>query len=105
MLRSLKGQTRRGRHGVKRSGFTGALVWSPGDSCGCEMGARFLAVALALAGVWYAWHWRVFMFAPWASLLRVFLWLFPAALAGKAVGLIAYRTRRRKSLVQTAAPR
>src|SRR5512146_828890 len=105
MLQSLKGQTRRGRLGVRRSGFPGALVWSPGDSCGCEMGARFLAVALVAASAWYAWHWRVFLLAPWASLLRVFLWLFPAALAGKVVGLIAYRARRRKSLLQTAASR
>jgi hypothetical protein len=69
------------------------------------MGARFLAVALALASVWYVWHWRAFLLAPWASLLRVFLWLFPAALAGKAVGIIVSWARRRKSPLQTATPR
>lgn len=69
------------------------------------MGARFLAVALVVAGMWYAWHWRVFLLAPWVSLLRVFLWLFPAALAGKTVGIIAYRARHRKSRFQTAALR
>ncbi|HET7215267.1 MAG TPA: hypothetical protein VFL79_16885 [Terriglobia bacterium] len=104
MLQSLKGQTRRGGLSARRAGFPRGLAWSPGDSCGCEMGARFLAVAVALASVWYAWHWPAFLFAPWASLLRVFLWLFLAAIAGKAVGIIAYLAHRRKSSFRTATP-
>jgi len=60
------------------------------------MGVRFLAVALVFTSAWYAWHGRSSMLSIWAVLLRVWLWSFLAALAGKIVGILVSRARRRK---------
>ncbi len=96
MLQSLRGHTRKANLRVSRSSFPAGIVRSPGDSCGCVMGARFLAVALVLATVWYAWQWHTSTLTLKAVLLRIFLWSFLAAIAGKSVGIVAYRTRRQR---------
>jgi hypothetical protein len=70
---------------------------SVGDSCGCAMGARFLAVALVFSSAWYAWQWHFSMLSIWAILLRVMGWSFLAAMAGKVVGILVIRARRETS--------
>lgn len=62
-----------------------------GDSCGCAMGARFLAVGLVASILWYVWHFPSSNLSFWAVLLRVLVWSFVAASAGKIVGLIGWR--------------
>jgi hypothetical protein len=62
------------------------------------MGARFLAVSLVVASAWYAWHWQSSLLSFWAALLRVAAWSFLAALAGKTVGILAFRARRERHL-------
>ncbi len=68
-----------------------------GDSCGCAMGARFLAVALVVASAWYAWYWHSFMLSIWAIVLRVLGWSLLASIVGKIVGILAFRFHQRKS--------
>lgn len=68
-----------------------------GDSCGCIMGARFLAVALLFASAWYAWHWHSLMLSIWSILLRIMAWSFLAAVAGKIIGILVFRARLAKS--------
>jgi len=75
----------------------GIVRRSAGDSCGCAMGARFMAVALVFSSAWYAWQWHSSMLSIWAILLRVTGWLFLAAMAGKVVGILVFRARRGKS--------
>jgi hypothetical protein len=68
---------------------------SAGDSCGCAMGARFLALALIVSSAWYAWHGHMSMLSIWAIFLRILAWSFVAAMAGKVVGILFFRARRR----------
>jgi len=75
----------------------GLALRDPGDSCGCAMGARFLAVALVFSSAWYAWQWHSSMLSIWAIMLRVMGWSFLAAMAGKVVGILVFRARRGKS--------
>jgi hypothetical protein len=67
-----------------------------GDSCGCAMGARFLAVALIVSGAWYAWQGHASMLSTGAIALRILGWSFLAALVGKVVGILVFRAQRRK---------
>ncbi len=69
---------------------------STGDGCGCEMGARFLAVALIVSAIWYLWQGHASMLSIGAIALRILGWSFLAALAGKVVGILVFRARRRK---------
>jgi hypothetical protein len=64
---------------------------SLGDSCGCAMGVRFLAVALVLASTWYVCHWDSWTLSGWAILLRVIAWGFLAAVVGKIVGMLFFQ--------------
>ena len=66
---------------------------SLGDSCGCAMGVRFLAVALVLASTWYVCHWDSWTLSGWAILLRVIAWGFLASIVGKIVGMLVFRWR------------
>lgn len=68
-----------------------------GDSCGCAMGARFLAVALILSTAWYAWHWNASALSIWSVLLRVLIWSVVAAFVGKIVGILSFRRRRSRA--------
>jgi hypothetical protein len=86
---------------VKRSGLPARISkQNQGDSCGCAMGARFLAFALVSSIVWYAWHWHSSMLSIWAILLRVLVWAFVATCIGKIVGIVEFRLRSRKSRVK-----
>ena len=68
---------------------------SVGDSCGCKMGASFLAAGLIASTVWYVWHWLFSPLSLRAVLLRIFLWSFLAAGFGKIAGIIRYRFRQK----------
>lgn len=70
------------------------------DSCGCAMGARFLAVGLIASIAWYGWHWLAHGLTIWAFAVRVLLWSFVAACAGKLAGLALYSWRRRRPRVR-----
>src|SRR3974377_1079153 len=48
------------------------------DACGCAMGARFLAAALLISTVWYAWLWESSHLSVGAVLVRVSVWLLLA---------------------------
>ena len=91
LIESLRGRRSRRPIGIARR--------NPGDSCGCIMGARFLAVALVFASAWYAWHWHSSMLSIWAILLRVMAWSFLAAMAGKIVGILVFRAHHTKSSI------
>jgi hypothetical protein len=59
-----------------------------GDSCGCAMGARFLAAAMMASVAWYAAHWHSSGLTTAAMLLRVTLLSFAAAAIGKIYGIV-----------------
>ena len=61
------------------------------------MGTRFLAAALILCSLWYAWPWNRLTLSFWGVILRVLLWSFLAAGLGKIVGIIAFRFHARKA--------
>jgi hypothetical protein len=71
---------------------------SLGDSCGCAMGARFLAAALVGSIVWYAWRRHGLMLSVWVIVLRVLLWCVVASVAGKIVGILVFRSRAQRHL-------
>jgi hypothetical protein len=66
------------------------------DSCGCAMGAFTLAAGLILASSWYALHWRFYALSFRAVSLRVLLWVFLSACAGKLLGIALFRLRTKK---------
>src|SRR6266480_2244869 len=83
---------------AKRSGILAkSIQQNLGDSCGCAMGARFLALALVFSIMWYALHWHSSMLSIWAILLRVLVCSFLAAATGKIVGILIFRSRSRNS--------
>jgi hypothetical protein len=85
---------------AKRSSFRARIVQQNlVDSCGCAMGARFVAIALVSAAGWYAWHWHSSAISIWAIALRVMVWLFLAAAVGKIVGILIFKSRFRKSSI------
>jgi hypothetical protein len=59
------------------------------------MGARFLTVGLIASIAWYAWQWRADGLTILAFSLRVLLWSFVAAGAGKLAGIALYSWRHR----------
>lgn len=73
--------------------------FNPADSCGCAMGARFLAVGLAISSLWYG---RTSGLSIGAILLRIMLWSFLAACLGKIVGIILFSLRRHRVQLRTA---
>jgi hypothetical protein len=60
------------------------------------MGAKFLAVGLVLSILWYAWPGHGSGLSVGGILLRIFLWCFVAAGAGKLVGLAGYSLRQQR---------
>jgi hypothetical protein len=70
------------------------------DSCGCIMGAQFLAGALVACTLWYLWHWNALRLAAWRAGMHVMLWSVFAAGTGKAVGILTYRLRSRNLLTK-----
>ena len=64
-----------------------------GDSCGCAMGAKFLAAGLIASVGWYGWQWHTHALAFGAACWRVIVISFAAAVAGKFVGIARFRMR------------
>jgi hypothetical protein len=64
-----------------------------GDSCGCAMGAKFLAAGLAFSLARYGWQWHAHALALGAACWRVGLVSFAAAVVGKFVGIARFRMR------------
>jgi hypothetical protein len=64
------------------------------DSCGCAMGARFMAVALGVSSLYYGWLFLQHQLSGLALVLRIFLITFLAAGAGKVIGILWYRFKR-----------
>jgi len=60
------------------------------------MGALALAAGLILASSWYALQWRVHGLSFRAVSLRVLLWVFLSACAGKLLGIALFRLRTKK---------
>jgi hypothetical protein len=75
----------------------------PEDTCGCVMGARFLAAALLISTAWYAWRWQATGMAADVAIFWVGVWSFAAAFVGKLVGIVAARLRNRRRVPQPAA--
>jgi len=61
------------------------------DSCGCAMGARFLAVALTGSSIWYGWQWQLSALSTGAALVRVLAVSFLASGVGKVFGIVRSR--------------
>lgn len=64
-----------------------------GDSCGCAMGAKFLAAGFIVSLAWYGWQWLVGSLSAGGACWRVALVSFAAAVAGKFVGIARFRMR------------
>jgi hypothetical protein len=77
-----------------------------GDSCGCAMGARFLALGLITSSTWFLFHWSSSIHSGWSVLGRIFLVTFCAALVGKVVGIIRYKmqTNEKPNSQSTSLP-
>ena len=72
-----------------------------GDSCGCAMGAKFLAAGLVLSVLWFAWRGHGSGVSVGGTLVRILLWSFLAACAGKLVGLTRYSLRQQRLRLKT----
>jgi hypothetical protein len=83
---------------ARRSRLPAQIARGPGDSCGCAMGSRFLAIALVLASAWYVCHWGSWPLSVWAILLRVMAWGVLAAVVGKIVGMLTFKFQRIRAL-------
>ena len=68
------------------------------DNCGCAMGARFLGAALLIATGWYGWRVYAAQLSIAAAVVRVLIWSFFAAGAGKLVGITLSKRRARHPL-------
>lgn len=71
-------------------------AFAQGDSCGCAMGVRFLAVVLPVAVAWYEWRWHSGLQSASSAMVKVLLCSFLASIVGKIFGLLMfyYRSRR-----------
>jgi hypothetical protein len=65
------------------------------DSCGCAMGARFLAAALLLSTLWYTLRWHSSGLSIKAVLIRISVISFLSAGVGKVIGIVASKRRTR----------
>jgi hypothetical protein len=93
MTRFVKSRMRSARRTRRRT----AVV----DSCGCAMGARFLATGLASSTLWYAWQWCFASLSLRGALLRVLAWSVVASIVGKTLGILLFRLRARR--IKTAS--
>jgi hypothetical protein len=69
-----------------------------GESCGCAMGAKFLAVALVFSTVWYVWRRHSLTLSAGGIVWRIVAWTFAAAMVGKATGIFLYWMKSRRRL-------
>ena len=70
--------------------------WLALDSCGCAMGAWFLAATTIATAAWYAWHAATAPLPLGNVALRMLGIAFTSALTGKVTGIALYRLRNRR---------
>jgi hypothetical protein len=64
------------------------------DSCGCEMGGRFLIVALPIFSIYYGILVVIAGYPTLEAIGRAFVLTFLVATAGKILGILLYRWRQ-----------
>jgi hypothetical protein len=69
------------------------------DHCGCAMGAKFMAVGMLLASVYYGRLCCDSELSVWVMLLKVFVSALIATGAGKMLGILLYRHQARKRVI------
>lgn len=67
----------------------------PVDDCGCATGAQFMGVAFAGSTAWYLSRWYAYSVGGICG--RVLLVSFAAAVLGKIVGIVRYRSKHSRS--------
>jgi hypothetical protein len=63
------------------------------DSCGCALGAKFMAAGLLMASAYYGWQFFSQELSLATVFLRVLVVTFLAAGAGKTIGILRYRLK------------
>ncbi len=63
------------------------------DSCGCAMGAKFMAVAFLVAAALYAWQFQSGETSLGGAVMRVLAVTFIATGVGKTFGILRHRWR------------
>jgi len=69
------------------------------DHCGCAMGAKFMAVGMLLAGVYYGRLCCNSELSVWVMILKVLLVMLIATGTGKVFGILLYRHQARKRVI------
>jgi len=67
-----------------------------GDSCGCAMGAKFMAPGLIAGAIWYGWQFHIGEISLGGAAVRVFAVTFVAMSVGKILGILWHRRRERR---------
>jgi hypothetical protein len=67
-----------------------------GDSCGCAMGAKFMAPGLLAGATWYGWQFHIGEISLSGAAVRVLAVTFVAMSAGKVFGILRHRWRGQK---------
>jgi hypothetical protein len=92
----------RGRfRGTRRAPYSGIPRADSGDSCGCALAAKFLAIGLIVSVTWYALPGNRYGLPIDSVSLRILGWSFLAACVGKAVGILRFAMRQRKLRLKT----
>lgn len=68
-------------------------VAQSGDSCGCAMGAKFMAAGLLASAPWYGWQFHSGEASLGGAVVRVFAVTFVAMGVGKIFGILRHRWR------------
>jgi hypothetical protein len=72
-----------------------------GDSCGCALAAKFLAIGLIVSIIWYTWPGNLSGLSIGAVSLRILMWSFLAGCVGKAAGILRFAMRQRNLRLRT----
>jgi hypothetical protein len=73
------------------------------DSCGCALGAKFMAAGLLMASAYYGSQFFANELSLTAVFLRVFVVTFLAGGAGKTIGILRYRLKVKGILSSSSA--
>lgn len=87
--------------GTRRAPHSVAPRADAGDSCGCALAAKFLAIGLIVSVTWYALPGNLYGLSIGSASLRILMWSFLAACVGKAVGILRFAMRQRKLRFKT----